>query len=231
MKKALISIIGLLCTAVLTSASASRPDTLRILSVANSFGVDAVEQNLHDIALADGHVLIIGNMYIGGCSLERHYNNSVSGSTDYSYRKVGADGILTKRPETTLDYSLRDEPWDIVIFHQASPLCGLPETYEPFLTKLIAYARAHTPKKSKIMINQTWAYAVDATHEKFGTYGHSQEKMYEALCDAYSKAAKKHKLELIPSGTAVQNSRGTFNQDNVTRDGYHMQPWFYSFRC
>ncbi len=232
-KRALTFLAILVCFSAVLSARSQQPDTLRVLSVANSFGVDAVENNLYDIAKADGHVMIIGNMYIGGCSLERHYNNSISGEAAYSFRKVKADGSKEKTDKMTFEACFASEPWDIVIFHQASPLCGLPETYEPFLTKLIAYARAHTPKKSKIMINQTWAYAVDATHEKFGTYGHSQEKMYEALCDAYSKAAKKHKLELIPSGTAVQNSRGTFNQDNVTRDGYHMHPWFgrYMVAC
>ena len=49
-------------------AAIASPDTLRVLSIANSFGEDAVEQNLHEIALADGHVMIIGNLYIGGCS-------------------------------------------------------------------------------------------------------------------------------------------------------------------
>ena len=56
-----------------TAVGAVQKDTLRILAIGNSFSQDAVEQNLHEIAKADGQELIIGNMYIGGCSLERHY--------------------------------------------------------------------------------------------------------------------------------------------------------------
>lgn len=225
MKKIIIILAAALWSFAALAAS-SRPDTLRVLSVANSFGVDAVEQNLHEIALADGHVMIIGNLYIGGCYLERHWRNAAADSAAYSYRKIGADGVKVTRPETTLDYSFRDEPWDIVIFHQSSPLSGVPESYEPYLTDLLKYAKERTPRKCKMMMNQTWAYAEGSTHVNFGTYHRSQQEMYDALCDAYRTAAKRHKMDIIPSGTAVQNSRHTFNRENVTRDGYHMHKWF-----
>ena len=130
-------------------------DTLRVLSVANSFGVDAVEQNLHEIALADGHVYIIGNLYIGGCSLERHFNNAKSGKKAYSYRKVAADGAFTTREKTSLPYAFKDEPWDVVVFQQASHYSGLIDTYEPYLGELIKYARKRTGKDTKFYIHQT----------------------------------------------------------------------------
>lgn len=224
-----VAIIFMLLTisaATFCASGTSVPDTLRLLSIANSYGQDAVEQNLHEIALADGHVMIIGNMYIGGCSLERHWNNAAADSATYSYRKVSAEGIHTNTKGVTLDSSLKDEPWDIVVFHQASALSGKPETYEPYLTDLLRYARARTPKKCRMMLNQTWAYAADATHPAFPDYDRNQQKMYDALCDAYRAEAKKHRLSLIPSGTAVQNSRASYNGDNVTRDGYHMHWWF-----
>jgi len=201
-------------------------DTLRLLSVANSFGSDAVEQNLHEIAEADGHVLIIGNLYIGGCYLEKHYNNAKKDLPAYSYRKVAADGTFSKRPDTKLSFALADEPWDIVVFHQASGRSGQLETYEPYLTDLLKYVRKRTPKGCKMMLNQTWAYAEGAVHEEFPKYNRSQKEMYKALCNAYRTEAQKHNLEVIPSGTAVQNSRRTANRENVTRDGYHMQEWF-----
>jgi len=215
--------LALLCNSF---AAPSQKDTLRLLSVANSFGADAVEQNLHEIAEADGHVLIIGNLYIGGCYLEKHYNNAVNDAPAYSYRKIAADGTFTKRPNTKLSYAFDDEPWDIVVFHQASGMSGQIETYEPYLTRLLVYATSRTQKKCRMMLNQTWAYATDAVHEDFPKYNCSQKEMYNALCDAYKAEAKKHKLEVIPSGTAVQNSRKTANRENVTRDGYHLSLWF-----
>lgn len=226
MKKLFFSALLSIAFCVVSSASVRTPDTLRVLSIANSYGEDAVEQNLHDIALADGHVIIIGNMYIGGCFLEKHWMNAERDSAAYSYRKVGVDGKLVKRPSTSLDYALRDEKWDVVIFHQSSGLSGKVESYEPWLTKLLKYTRERVPRRCKMMLNQTWAYAIGSTNPNFPEYGFSQERMYKELTEAYSAEAKKHRMPMIPSGTAVQNSRHTFNRENVTRDGFHMQWWF-----
>ncbi|MGN1128615.1 MAG: DUF4886 domain-containing protein, partial [Candidatus Flemingiibacterium sp.] len=44
---------------------------LKVLSIGNSFSQDA-QRWLHDIAAADGVELLAKNLYIGGCSLERH---------------------------------------------------------------------------------------------------------------------------------------------------------------
>lgn len=233
MKRTLSFIVASLVFAATLSASSQVPDTLRLLSVANSFGADAVEQNLHEIALADGHVLIIGNMYIGGCSLEKHWRNAVSDTAAYSYRKIGADGRYSKTNGCTMSQCFADEPWNVVVFHQASGYSGKLDSYEPYLDNLLKYARAHTPRRCRMMLNQTWACAAGSTHAMFPDYSCSQEEMYSALCDAYRTEARKHHLDLIPSGTAVQNSRGTYNQDNVTRDGYHMHPWFgrYMVAC
>ena len=69
---------------------------IKLLTIGNSFSQDAVEQYLYELADANGDTIIIGNMYIGGCSLERHYRYSMSNSADYSYRKItdGEIGIM-----------------------------------------------------------------------------------------------------------------------------------------
>ena len=46
--------------------------------------------------------------------------------------------------------------------------------------------------------------------------------MYEKLCEAYSAAAARHHLDVIPSGTAIQNARATFLRHQLSRDGYHL---------
>lgn len=46
-------------------------DTIKVLAIGNSFSQDAVEQYLHELGEAEGITMIIGNMFIGGCSLER----------------------------------------------------------------------------------------------------------------------------------------------------------------
>lgn len=61
---------------------------VKILAIGNSFSEDAIEQNLFEILEAEGIPAIIGNMYIGGCSLETHLNNARSDAPNYDYRKV-----------------------------------------------------------------------------------------------------------------------------------------------
>ncbi|MBQ1952605.1 MAG: DUF4886 domain-containing protein, partial [Alistipes sp.] len=85
----------LLLVGLATSLWAQEP--VRILAVGNSFAQDAVEQNLHELAAAEGIQTIIGNMYIGGCSLERHLNNARENRADYAYRKIGLDGVKRTR--------------------------------------------------------------------------------------------------------------------------------------
>ena len=48
---------------------------IKVLAIGNSFSEDAVEQYLYELAAAQGDSLIIGNAYIGGCSLEMHLDN------------------------------------------------------------------------------------------------------------------------------------------------------------
>ena len=204
------------------SAAGAQKDTLRILAIGNSFSWNAVEQNLSAIALADGKCAIIGNMYIGGCSLERHWNNAQTGSTDYSYRKINQYDVKTSKSKFTLEQALADEPWDIVTFQQASHFSGFPDTYEPFLTELIQYVMARVPAGTKLYWHQTWAYAKTSTHSAFPNYDKDQDKMYGMIMAASAKACKDHGLTVIPCGTTMQNLRGTFVGDNVTTDGFHL---------
>lgn len=73
-------------------AYASDDGVIRILAIGNSFSQDAIENYLHQLAEASGKQTIIANMYIGGCTLERHYNNARNNTAAYSYRKIGVDG-------------------------------------------------------------------------------------------------------------------------------------------
>ena len=117
-------IIAFLCLAPV-SAWAQEDGILRILAIGNSFSADAVEQHLYDIAAAGGQKMIIGNMYIGGCSLEKHWNNAKNDKAAYKYRKIDLDGKLTVVEGFTLSRGLMDEEWDIVTFQQQSSRSGI----------------------------------------------------------------------------------------------------------
>lgn len=223
MKKiAIILAMALFCL-VSGVMSAQTDKVVRILAIGNSFSEDAVEQHLHDIAAADGVEVIIGNMYIGGCSLQKHLNNARKNKPAYKYRKIGLDGMKVETKEFTLEAALADEQWDYVSLQQKSGLSGKYDTWEESLPQLVEYVKARVPKKARLMIHQTWAYDKTSQHKDFKNYDHDQMKMYNAIVDAVVRSSKLTKIRMvIPSGTAVQNARTTILGDRMTRDGYHL---------
>lgn len=205
------------------AAGTAGKDTVRILAIGNSFSQDAVEQYLHELAEAEGFPTVIGNMFIGGCSLERHVNNSRTGAPAYAYRKIDVTGKKTETKGMTLEKALADEHWDYVSLQQASPFSGLYPTYEASLPELVAYVKARLPAHTRLVLHQTWAYAADATHTGFKNYDTDQLAMYRAIVEAVRKAARLTKIKIIvPSGTAIQNARTSFVGDRMNRDGYHL---------
>ncbi|MDO5571790.1 MAG: DUF4886 domain-containing protein [Bacteroidales bacterium] len=194
------------------------------MAIGNSFSEDAVENYLYDLGKDKNIKFIIGNLYIGGCSLERHRNNSVSNSKDYSYRKINKDGVFTTKNNQTLEYALKDENWDYISFQQASPLSGIESSYFPYLTELKKYVNNNCSNNNvKYLFHQTWAYSNNSQHSGFKNYDKNQDKMFLFIKASSQDAIKKADLDImVPSGTAVQNVRNTEIGDNLCRDGYHL---------
>ena len=223
MKQYKIVVICMCILLLLAEGVYAQQKTVRILAIGNSFSQDAVEQYLHELAEAEGISTIIGNMFIGGCSLERHVKNARDNASAYAYRKIGTDGKKREKGKMSLEAVLADEDWDYVSLQQASPFSGMYETYEASLPELIEYVKARLPKKTKLMLHQTWAYASTSKHSGFKNYNCNQLTMYQAIADAVKKAAKANKIKIvIPSGTAIQNARTSFIGDHLNRDGYHL---------
>lgn len=223
MKQYKIVAICMCILLLLAGGAYAQQKTVRILAIGNSFSQDAVEQYLHELAEAEGISTIIGNMFIGGCSLERHVKNARDNAPAYAYRKIGTDGKKREKGKMSLETVLADEDWDYVSLQQASPFSGMYETYEASLPELIEYVKARLPKKTKLMLHQTWAYASTSKHSGFKNYNCNQLTMYQAIVDAVKKAAKVNKIKIvIPSGTAIQNARTSFIGDHLNRDGYHL---------
>lgn len=184
------NVVICMCILLLLAGGAyAQQKTVKILAIGNSFSQDAVEQYLHELAEAEGISTIIGNMFIGGCSLERHVKNARDNAPAYAYRKIGTDGKKREKGKMSLETVLADEDWDYVSLQQASPFSGMYETYEASLPELIEYVKARLPKKTKLMLHQTWAYASTSKHSGFKNYNCNQLTMYQAIADAVKKAA------------------------------------------
>ena len=199
-------------------------NSLKILAIGNSFSNDTTEF-LYDIAQAEGLTnIVIGRLYIGGCSLERHAGNAQSGKAAYDYYK-NTTGKWEKTENTTLLQGIQDEDWDIITLQQSSGKSGQPDTYGTYLTQLIDYVKANrTNPNAKMVWHMTWAYQSDSTHADFANYGGNQMTMYNAITKAVKEQIipNENFVAVIPAGTAVQNARTTFFGDNMTRDGFHL---------
>lgn len=219
--KKLITILAVLAFSVVLSFAQN--DVVKILAIGNSFSEDAVEEHFHSLAKEEGVTLIIGNMYIGGCSIERHVNNLRTDKAEYKYRKITAEGVKSETPDFSLSKALADEEWDYVSVQQSSPYSGQADSYV-LLPELVQYVRERVPEDAVIMFHQTWAYAKHSDHKAFPNYDRDQMKMYNAILKVGQEviAPMKEIDIIIPSGTAIQNARTSILGDDMTRDGYHL---------
>lgn len=219
MRKAVIFFLYLLLSS--TSIYAKQ---VKLLAIGNSFSDDAIEHYLYGLAEANGDTIIIGNMYIGGCSLETHFYNSQNNSNSYSYRKI-VNGEKTETPEFNLIDAIIDEEWDYISFQQVSSLSGIYESYFPYLDELVEFVEKHsTNSEVQFVLHSTWAYAKSSTHSGFYNYNNYQPEMYNAIIDASNRAADDAGIKIvIPAGTAIQNGRNSSLGDTFCRDGYHLE--------
>lgn len=213
----------------------ARKDTIRLLTIGNSFSQDAVEQYLYELGKEAGVHMIIGNVYKGGQSLEQHWEDLTQGNDVYEYRKV-VNGIRYNTPHALLPPIITDEQWDFISFQQASHYSGLTTTYEPYLSQLIQYTDSiKTGQDVRYGWHMTWAYSKDSNHGGFANYGRSQEAMFDSIRHAVQWTRSLHPefSFIVPSGTAIQNARTTYLGDNMNRDGYHLDLKFgrYTAAC
>ena len=205
------------------------PREMKVLCIGNSFSIDAVENNLVELAAERGIDLTVGNLYIGGCSLERHALNMRGDSAVYSYRLMKQDKaqqMFTREVTDSVSIlqALASDEWDVVTMQQASHYSGQWFTYEPWLSELIDSVRLHIQDKTKIYWYMTWAYQQDAKHPAFvPNYNGSQAYMYDEILGCNRQVLANHPFDgFIPGGIAVQQARATKLGDTFCRDGYHL---------
>lgn len=188
---------------------------IQVLSIGNSFSQDA-QRYLHDLAKGEGVDLQTVNLYIGGCSLQRHFLNLKGDKREYTLEVNGntADGFMTSIRE-----ALTARSWDVVTLQQASHESYREETYQPYLDVLAEYVRENCPK-AKLLLQQTWGYESSSNRIRqhgFETY----EEMFAQISNCYDKAAKEIGADgLIPSGLAFRYAleKGV---DKIHRDTFH----------
>ena len=228
MKKAVVILLSLLLTLPLASgfsasAEENLPEEIKILCIGNSFSCDTIE-HVADIALSLGvKKVTLGNLYIGGCSVRKHYANAVGDKHDYEYFYNTGSGWSSTYNHSIKD-TLQSEDWDYVSI-QHGTLDGSRYAEEASYTdlpKLVEYVRSYLPEKTKIAFNMTWV-GEPGSHEEMIAFGNDQLKYYNSVAALTSSLiAGMEGIDIIsPTGTAVQNAR-TSSVGVLTRDNYHL---------
>ncbi|MCQ2479981.1 MAG: DUF4886 domain-containing protein, partial [Clostridia bacterium] len=169
------------------------------LCIGNSFSQDAARY-LSPAAENQGIEIFVENLYIGGCSLERHYGNMLSGEKAYE-KEVNGEST---HEFVSLNDELQRENWDVVTIQQASHFSYNYETYEPFATELVKYIRKNQ-QDAKVFIHFTWAYE-ENSQRLFENGFSTRKEMFEKIKESYGRAFKSCGADgIIPSGQVFEN--------------------------
>ena len=183
---------------------------IKILSIGNSFSEDA-QRYLYDIAESLGKKIHNVNLFIGGCSLERHYNNMQDNLAAY---KIIRHGHGTTEFTSIKDALLSDN-WDYVTLQQVSSGAPYIDTYRPYIKPLADYVREMCPG-AKLLLHQTWSYGKNKLGRKYGRC----RDMFSRIERAYKLAAEEIGADgIIPAGETMERlkARGL----EVHCDGAH----------
>lgn len=187
---------------------------MKILSIGNSFSEDA-QAYLKGVCTAQGLDITCANLYIGGCSLVRHFENMKRGVKDYTYFVNGSqveNGV-------SMEEILLREQWDVVTLQEHSlRSCELCH-FEPYIHELIAYVKKLCPNV-KIALHMSWGYGKKLLHSMKQAGVFSSEEMFDRVINNYTEMAKRADVDfVIPSGKVLR--RLHLEGYNMHRDDQH----------
>lgn len=196
---------------------------MKLLSIGNSFSTDA-HRFLHTLAVQNSLELDTANLFIGGCSLQTHWQNVCEDNAYYDYELNGNEA----EAKISIKSALESQKWDVITLQQASADSGIYGTYQPYLSSLAAFVREHQPR-AKLYFHQTWSYENGSEHPGFLNYERDSRRMFESIVSASEKAAESIGADLIRTGTVIQYLRENtkvFSYENggisLCRDTFHL---------
>jgi len=202
---------------------------LKVLMIGNSFSICNLRQ-MPQVAEAMGKRLDLASIYIGGCSLERHWRNVEAAATNatfkpYRFARIAEGKRVVEKGTANIPDALALDKWDVVTLQQASHFSWDPATYHPWGDNLVAKIRELAPQ-AKIVVQETWSYP--PWDKRLKKFGFDQLEMYERLHGAYAAFAAKYGFDVIPVGTAAEFApdRNTLFTDpdfHFNRTGEYLQ--------
>jgi hypothetical protein len=181
-------------------------DTLRVLSIGNSFSLDALSYVPFIMkAVAPQIYLKLGIMYIGGGGLDTFYNALDTTAFRY-YWSYGARP-WNERFSVALSETLSSQPWDVIVLQQQSNKSRDYSTYQPYLNQIIEWLDERATWNHEYAWLITPSYPDNLPRLAPDT---TSVQMFERILQCVQNVQQDTGIELLlPCGTAIQNARTT----------------------
>lgn len=204
--------------------------TLKLLVISSSFGLNTTNF-LYEVAKDQGcEEIVIGRLFLAECTLKRHVQNAEKNAFVYRYYKKNSDKDWAITENVTMEYGILDEEWDVIFLQHSAEGAAQAETYGDYIPKLIEYVDSKkTNPNARYVWNMTWAFPSNSTAVSYVALGNNQMKHYEAIVNATKQHAVPVEdfVDIIPTGTAVQNVRTSYIGDTLNRDSMHLNELGY----
>ncbi|MFV0592141.1 MAG: DUF4886 domain-containing protein [Draconibacterium sp.] len=221
--KSLLLLAFVFCTTLVLTAkqtlaenrnSQSESDTLKILTIGNSFADNACHYLNEITQSVEGCNILIKKANLGGCSLERHAGLIEKSEQDPSNKPYNGK---------SLKELLQSNDWDVVTIQQVSSNSFRKETFQPYADQIVGYVEEYAPE-SKVYIHETWPYAPDC--KRLEEYNVSFNKMYRKLNKNYKTLAKRYDAPRLESGDAFYLAHKKNEDVDLwsPSDRYHASP-------
>lgn len=196
---------------------------IKILCIGNSFSVDTTKR-LPEVAAGLGVDLVIGNLFVPGCPIDRHYEHIINDTPIYKYHH--SDGCeWTETPDYKISDAIHSDDWDYISIQHGSSYGQSyirPECYDHF-PALVQEVRALASNHTKVVFNMTWTGEPTHNHKDMLAFDRDQDALFAAICAITEQMAASAGIDrVIPTGTAIHNARTANLGYPMTRDGYHL---------
>lgn len=192
---------------------------LKVLAIGNSFSVDALAHlyGLFEDAGVENYT--IGNLYIGGCSIDRHWTYMKQNDAYYTFTCV-RDGQTTRKDKVTANYGLTFDDWDVITLQHLSSKSADEANFGD-LQNVIDYVKMNSPR-AQLWWHMTWSYPEGTQNLK--DLNMTQLELYESITSVIHSTILTNPdiAGVIPCGTTIQNLRTSKLGDTLNRDDTHL---------
>ena len=236
--------------------STADKSSIKILSIGHSFSKDVMVTNLYNMFKEGGYEeVVIGYLYMAGCSMPKHLYNIQNNLAQYEYAKNSTGSWVTKNNTSALT-ALQEEDWDFVTV-QSSPdyiggqtissitlgvnsegdkIEGINQTEYEAMDQITDWILANaTNADVKIDYHMIWSFSEGCNLWSYTYHDWDQMTMYNNIVNITQQKVQPHEdiNRIIPSATAIQNARSSFMGDNFNMpdatqggsDGYHLNDY------